>query len=151
MVTFDLAVPITKDIFPVKSMSFFNRLFQGAGKPASGIDAEYLEFKETFQLKPDVRFFDYLREERVTNLIDWFNPATEDAAPKAFMRMMNEATRRGMNIWDQTGITMNFENGIPSLHSQDCLSVLAQILGFTIVGYYRESEGGELLKLEFAP
>lgn len=151
MVTFELRRPITNDIFPVKSMSFFSRLFQGVGKPASGIEAEYAEFKETFLLKPDVRFFDYLREERVTNLIDWFDPATTDLAPKAFMRMMNEATCRGMNIWDQTGIAMNFEDGIPSQHSQDCLSVLAQILGFTIVGYYRESVDGELMKLEFAP
>lgn len=132
-------------------MSFFSRLFRGAANPSSKIDAELREFKETFLLKPETHFFDYLREEQLTNLIDWFEPSSEDAAPKAFIRMMNEATRRGMHIWEQTGITMNFEGGAPSAHSQECLLVLAQILNLTIVGYYRESDGGELMKLEFAP
>lgn len=132
-------------------MSFFSRLFQRADKQGSGTDAEYAEFKETFFLKPEILFSDYLREEKVTNLVTWLESPINDPTPKAFVRMMNEATRRGMNIWSQTGITMNFEDGPPSSNSQDCLSVLAQILEVTIVGYYRESADGELMKLEFKP
>ena len=132
-------------------MSFFSRLFQRTGKQAPEIDAEYKEFKETFFLKPGVLFFDHLREENISILIHWFDPAGNDPTPKAFMRMMNEATRRGMDIWSQTGITMNFDAESPSSNSQDCLSLLARVLGVTIVGYYRERESGDLKKLEFAP
>lgn len=132
-------------------MSIFNRILQGAVKPASGTEAEYAEFKETFFLQPEMRLFDYLRIEQVTNLIEWFDPTYPDSVPKTFIRMMNETTRRGMQIWNQTGISMNFDDGVPNSNSQDCLSVLAQILGFTIIGYYRESVGGELKKIEFGP
>lgn len=151
MVTFGLVEPISKGVLLAKQMSIFNRILQGATKPLSGAEAEYAEFKETFFLQPETRLFDYLRLEQVTNLIEWFDPAHPDSVPKTFIRMMNEATRRGMHIWNQTGISMNFDDGVPSSNSQDCLSVLARIFGFTIVGYYREQADGELKKLEFGP
>ena len=132
-------------------MSIFSKLFLGASKPATGIEAEFAEFKETFHLKPNVLFMDYLKEERVTNLVEWFDPASDYPEPKAFIRMINDTTRRGVNIWDQTGITMNLESGLPAQHSQECLSVLAQILGFPLTTYYRETPDSDLQKLIFEP
>lgn len=129
-------------------MSIFTKIFQIASKPINGIEAEFALFKEAFFLKPDVRFYDYLREERVASLLAWFDPSSGYLEPTAFIRLVNDATRRGMNIWNQTGITMNLD-GVPSPHSQDCLSRLAQILGFPITVYFKEAPEGELVKMAF--
>ena len=132
-------------------MSIFRKLFPSSVKPSSGPEPEFAEFKEGFFLKPGILFMDFLRQERVNLLIDWFAPTSEYPEPKAFIRMVNDTTRRGVNIWDQTGITMNLESGPPSLHSQECFSLLAQVLAFPITTYFRASTEGELQKQTFSP
>lgn len=136
-------------------MGLFQKIFQTVSKPSTGLEAEFRVFQETFRLSPDRLFFDYLKSEGIINLIEWFNHTNPVPEAAAFVRLANDATRRGMNIWDQSGITMTLENdsgGVaPSQDSQECLSVLAQILGFTITAYYRESPGSELIKMEFEP
>lgn len=130
-------------------MSIFKKLFQGAAKPTSGTDAEFAEFKENFHLKPDVLFMDYLQQQKLATLIDWLSPQNSHSEAKAFIRLINDANRQRVKIWDQTGITMNFEGGVPSQPSQECFAELAQILKLSITVYYRESPEGDLLKLIF--
>lgn len=129
-------------------MSIFTKIFQIASKPINGFEAEFVLFKESFLLKPEVRFYDYLREERVANLLTWFEPSSGHPEAMAFIRLVNDAKRRGMTIWNQKGISMNLE-GPPSAHSQECLSCLAQVLGFPITVYFKEAPGGSLSKMEF--
>ncbi len=129
-------------------MSIFTKIFQIASKPINGIEAEFLLFKEAFLLKPDVRFYDYLREERVMNLLAWFDPSSGHPEATAFIRLANDAGRRGLNIWNQKGITMTLD-GAPSAYGQECLACLAQILGFPITVYFKEDPDGELIKMEF--
>ncbi|MBC8063268.1 MAG: hypothetical protein H7Y17_00435 [Chlorobia bacterium] len=134
-------------------MGLFQRIFQTVSKPPTGLEAEFRVFQETFRLSPDRLFFDYLREEGIINLIAWLDHANPVPEATAFVRLANDATQRGVSIWDQSGITMTIDGddscGAPTQHSQDCLSVLAQILGFTITAYYREEPGSDLMKMEF--
>ena len=135
-------------------MSLLRKLFHRNAEPS--IEDSYAEFEQSFFLKPGLLFMDHLRDEGVTEMVRWLQPDSGEPEPKAFVRMANEATRLGTNIWQQNRIYMNFDggedrSGAPSEWSQRCLSVLAQILAIPIVAYYRESPEGELMKLEFEP
>jgi hypothetical protein len=120
------------------------------------LDALYEEFCRTFTLRPGVNFMQFLREQGVTRMIEWLHPSTPCALPKGFIRLAVDATRRGVPIWEQPGISMLYEGNwdpraLPPQESLDALSVLSQILEKPITLYYRETEGGELMVMKFEP
>ena len=120
------------------------------------VQREYEEFCRTFYFRPGERFMDHLAAEGVHQLRHWFHPGTAEPEPKAFIRLANDATRRGVKVWEQTGLEMYLhgrwsQGGGPSQVSQDGLSVLSQILGMPIKIYYRPAEDAEMMVMEFEP
>ncbi len=121
------------------------------------IEALHDEFCRTFCHRPGVNFMQFLKDERVTNMIAWLRPETACALPKGFIRLAVDSTRKGYKIWEQPGINLVYDGnwtesgGLPPQESLDALSVLAQILQKPIKLHYTQSEGGELMLMEFAP
>jgi hypothetical protein len=116
--------------------------------------ADYEEFCATFCHRPGTNFIDFLKAERVTQMLDWLQWSTPEAEPKAFIRLMLEMQKQGKNIWDQPGISMLHEGrwskgGGPSRLSRDALSVLAQILKKPIKVYYHIKPNDPLMVMEF--
>jgi hypothetical protein len=119
-------------------------------------EQEYEEFCKTFHHKPGQRWMDYLTVHQVDQLRDWLHPSTAEAEPKAFIRLANDATRKGLQVWNQTGLEMFVhgrweQGGGPSKNSQDCFSILAQILELPITIYYRPAEDAEMMFMTFEP
>ena len=120
------------------------------------LDALYEEFCRTFQHKPGVNFMNFLRQEDVTALIDWLRPNGACALPAGFIRLAVDSTRKGYRVWEQPGINMMYEGrwdhgGLPLRESLDALSVLAQVLEKPIKLTYTQTEGGDVLQIEFEP
>jgi hypothetical protein len=114
--------------------------------------ALYDEFCRTFCHRPGVNFMEFLKSEGVTRMIDWLNPAIVSPLPKAFVRQMVNATRKGEQVWDMAAISLLLEGeGLPDQNSQDALSVLSQILEKPIKVFYRTTADSELMVLRFAP
>ncbi len=134
---------------------FLRRIFRKQAKAEKKVDVEFEEFKDTFYLNPEARFFDVLKEGRHTKLLLWLDPSNGFSESQAFILLANEVTRRGVKIWEQTGITMNLDEGNGSSEisefSRKSLGELATFLGFPITVYYRESIGSELKKADFLP
>ena len=152
-------------------MGILQKLFGKSSAPASAAGAKpgvqanestediYPEFCDTFCIRPGVKLMDFLKENNVTRLIAWLNPATPCALPKGFIRMSVDATRKGYNIWEHKdkGISMSYEGnwtkngGLPDQESLDALSVLAQVLDIRMNLYYTETEGGPQMVMRFEP
>jgi hypothetical protein len=125
-------------------------------RPDESLDDLYAEFCRSFCHRPGVNFMDSLKADGVTRMIDWLRPDSPCAIPKAFIRLAVDATRKGNKVWEQPGLSMLYEGnwsqgGLPGQESRDAVSVLAQILGKTIKLYYRESQDGPLVVMEFQP
>ena len=121
------------------------------------IEALYEEFCRTFCHRPGVNFIQYLRDQGVTRMIEWLRPETPCALPRDFIRLAVDATRKGDKTWEQPGVNMMYLDnwsdggGLPTQESRDALSALAQILEKPIKLYYTQTEGGELMLMEFEP
>jgi hypothetical protein len=119
-------------------------------------EREYEEFCQKFQFKPGERFMSYLAAHEVHQLEKWFHPSTAEPEPKAFIRLANDATQKGIEVWKQTSLEMYIhgrwsEEGGPSQESQECLSILAQILEMPITIYYRPAEDANMMFMTFEP
>lgn len=130
-----------------------------ASKLESGdeVQREYEEFCRTFYFRPKMRFMEYLETHKIELLCDWFKPDSLEPEPKTFIRLVNDATRQGIEVWKQTGLDMylhgNWSNGGgPSPRSREALAALAPILGMTIKVYFTLAEDSEEYQvLEFKP
>jgi hypothetical protein len=125
-------------------------------RPDESLDDLYAEFRRTFCHRPGVNFMAFLEAEGLTRLIAWLRPDGECALPKSLIRLFVDGTRRGVNVWDVPGLSLNYEGnwshgGLPAQESRDALSVLAQVLGKPIKLYYTERPDGETRVLEFQP
>ena len=85
--------------------------------------------------------------------LDWRNP---DPFPKAFIRLALASLERGENFWDQTGVSMFYENrrpgrGEPPREDQEAISVLAQIVRKPFKVYYHLEPDGDLMVMEYEP
>lgn len=127
-----------------------------AHESGEDVQREYEEFCQTFYFLLGERLIDFLVTNKVDRLSAWFHPSTPEPEPKCFIRFANDATRKGVQVWQQPGLSLYLEGrwdqgGGPSQYSRDCLSVLAQILGMPIKVFYRPTEDAELMVLRFEP
>lgn len=126
-------------------------------RSGESLDDLFDEFCRTFCHEPGVNFMAFLRADGMTRMIDWLQPSSSCALPKGFIRLAVDATRKGVKFWQvREPIIMNYEGnwdrgGLPEQESLDALSVLAQILHKPIKIYYRETEDGPLMVMEFMP
>jgi hypothetical protein len=117
---------------------------------------DYQAFADTFHVWPGVKMMDFLDAEKVTRLKAWLHWSTPEAEPKAFIRLMLELMRRGVDLRDQPGLSLYVDGrwsqgGGPSQESQDALSVLAQVLQKPIKVFFRKKPSEPILVMEFNP
>jgi hypothetical protein len=99
------------------------------------------EFFASFCHRPGEKLIQYIeanQDDRLRSWLDWQCPEPE---PKAFIRLMLTMIRSGGAIWDQPGVTFYFQGrwsqgGGPGQQSQECLSVIAQLIGKPISVVY---------------
>jgi hypothetical protein len=129
-----------------------------SSEPKTGItdgetlDKIYEEFCTTVCHKPGILLMDQIRKERIQPLIDWLHWKNNNAETMAFLTLTVGATRKGINLWDQTGIKAFHQGGKPPRSSVDALATLAQIMGLRIRLFYEEPPDSDQFQVwEFEP
>ena len=118
--------------------------------------AEYEEFCATFCVRPGTSLMELLRTQGHRDLLRWLDPSSDEAEPKAVVRLLVEATRQGLNLWDQRGITLYLEGrwsrGGPSDQTRQALGFLAEALHLPVTLYHRKAQGSDqVTKMEWTP
>jgi hypothetical protein len=125
-----------------------------------GFWLEYDEFCEGFEYQPGKRLMkDYVLAEDDRRLSTWLDWQGREPEPKAIMRLMLAMMRSRENIWDKPNLVLFRQGqwsagGGPSPASQECLSVMAQLIGKMITVSYKSSQDApdtDLKTLRFEP
>lgn len=123
---------------------------------AADADALYDEFCRTFRDQRGLKFVETWKAEGHHQLLSWLRPATPCAVPRTFVKLIVDATRRGVRLWDQPSIAMMYvgdsdNGGLPPQASLDALAKLTQVLAKPIKLFYRPKPDGEVMVMEWQP
>lgn len=107
---------------------------------------EFDRFCATFCFQPGVNLMEFIETQGSNQLQKWLHWTSDDAEPKAFIRLMIALADRGEYIWDQPGISMFLDGrwsqgGGPSPQSDEALAILARTLGKPIKLFYAPKPG----------
>ena len=122
-----------------------------AAREVEGVRAEYEEFVDGFCFRPRKNLMRYLAANGLGRVRDWLHWSTEEPEARAFVRFGVEAMRQGLKVWDLPGLSFYLKGRGPSQESQDCLSLLAQVLRKPITLYFEDPSGGPVQALDFRP
>jgi hypothetical protein len=111
-------------------------------------EQEYERFRAEFCFRPGENLMQYLEAQGMVHLRDWLHWQTPEAEPKALIRLGLAMMDRGLNIWEQPGISIFLlgrwsEGAGCSDETYDCLQTFAKLLGKPIKFFFQESEDAE--------
>lgn len=130
---------------PVASAKFMGNKDGPIGTAAAyegeAFQREFEGFFAVFCHRPGERLIEYIESSGDDRLRSWFDWKCPEPEPKALAGMMIALAHSGRNIWDQEGITLYLQGrwsrgGGPSEQSQECLSVISQLIGKPISVFY---------------
>ncbi|MCI0357575.1 MAG: hypothetical protein L0211_03705 [Planctomycetaceae bacterium] len=117
---------------------------------------EYERFRASFCLPTGIKLTDVIERDGLSPLRNWLHFESDDAEPKAFIRLMLALADRGESFWDQPGISLFLEGrwsqgGGPSPASDEALAILAHTLGKPIKLFFIKKPGDPLWVNTYEP